>query len=364
MSTTEPTKQGTSKQSGMVSIMVTMILMIVLSLIVIGFAQIARRNSRQSLDRQLSTSAFYAAEAGVNDVRDLIKHYGTPVSKPDCTNGSGTEAAYYGHLPSATLDASGDVKYTCILVDPSVTTLPYTLNYTGTVVPLTAESGTINKLTFTWQKSTASATPTAGCTGALAPSSGPGAWACGYAAVRFDLVRSDGTFDMATIMGRTMSSYLIPVTAGAITTPTPTSTAGYRTDGGQNLLNTICTNTACTLTIDTSLGGSQYYLRIMSQYYQGVGLQITGTDASGNPVHFTGAQVLIDVTGKAQDVLRRVQVRVPATGTSTNLTSDYALQSTDSICKRFDIMTNHYQSDAGNAVPTMDNSGNPLCKSP
>jgi len=95
-----------------------------------------------------------------------------------------------------------------------------------------------------------------------------------------------------------------------------------------------------------------------------LGLQITGTDGSGNPVSFTGAQVLIDVTGKAQDVLRRVQVRVPATGTSANLTSDYAMQSTDSICKRFDIMTNHYQSDAGNANPSMDNSGNALCKSP
>jgi Tfp pilus assembly protein PilX len=72
MSVSVSSRQSTSRQAGMVSIMVTMILMVVLSLIVIGFAQIARRNSRQSLDRQLSTSAFYAAEAGVNDVRDLI----------------------------------------------------------------------------------------------------------------------------------------------------------------------------------------------------------------------------------------------------------------------------------------------------
>src|SRR4051812_40718641 len=120
MSTTNRTRQRTGAQSGMVSIMVTMILMIVLSLIVIGFAQIARRNSRQSLDRQLSTSAFYAAEAGVNDVRDLIKNYGTPPAKTDCTNGSGATATYYGHLPSATLDAASGVKYTCIMVNPQL----------------------------------------------------------------------------------------------------------------------------------------------------------------------------------------------------------------------------------------------------
>src|SRR5689334_4150187 len=115
MSSTNSSRPESRQQAGMVSIMVTMILMIVLSLVVIGFAQIARRNSRQSLDRQLSTSAFYAAEAGVNDVRDLIKTQGTPPAKPDCTNGSGATAAYYGGLPSSTLDAAANVKYTCVM---------------------------------------------------------------------------------------------------------------------------------------------------------------------------------------------------------------------------------------------------------
>jgi hypothetical protein len=335
--------------------MVTMILMIVLSLIVIGFAQIARRNSRQSLDRQLSTSAFYAAEAGVNDVRDLINKFGTPPAKPDCTNGSGAAATYYGNLPSSTLDSAAGVKYTCILVDPTATTLPYTLGYTGTVVPLKAVSGTINTLKFVWNKSTASATPITGCNGALQPTAG---WTCGYAALRLDLIPSNGTLDMGTMISKTMSSYLIPVSVGGGTT------AAFRTDGANGRISTRCTNTNCTLTINSGLGGNQYYLRIMSQYYQNVDFQLSGTDGSGNPVSFTGAQVLIDVTGKAQDVLRRVQVRVPANGTSTNLTSDYALKTTDSICKRFDIMTNHFQSDAGNAVPTMDDSGNALCRSP
>jgi Tfp pilus assembly protein PilX len=354
MSTLALKKQEINRQAGMVSIMVVMVVMIVLSLIVIGFAQIAQRNSRQSLDRQLSTSAFYAAEAGVNDVRNLIKTYGTPPAKSDCTNGSGLEAAYYGNLPSATLDAAANIKYTCVLVNPAVQVLPYTLGYTGTVVPLTAASGTINNLTFTWQKSTASATPTVGCSGNLVPT---GNWTCGYAGLRFDLIRTDGvTLKTSTAVGMTMSSFLLPVAAGGSTTAT------YKTDGSADLIKVTCTNASCVLTINGGLGGSQYYLRIMSQYYQTVGLQITGIDGSGNPVSFTGAQVLIDATGKAQDVLRRIEVRVPAT--SDVSASDYAIQSTDSICKRFDIMTNHYQSDAGNAVPTMDNSGNPLCKSP
>ncbi|HSW99271.1 MAG TPA: PilX N-terminal domain-containing pilus assembly protein [Candidatus Saccharimonadales bacterium] len=349
-------QQRADTQAGMVSIMVTMIMMIVLSLIVIGFAQIARRNSRQSLDRQLSTSAFYAAEAGVNDVRDLINTYGTPPAKPDCTNGSGATAAYYSHLPSATLNAGANVKYTCVMVNPATSTLQYTVGYTGTVVPLIAQSGQlIDDLTITWQKSTASATPKVGCNGNLVA---VGSWTCGYAGLRFDLIPTNVAYDINTIRGKTMSSFADPVQAGG------TLTAPFRTDGSQDLIKTRCSNTNCTLTLNNGLGAQQYYMRIMSQYYQNVPVQISGTDSGGNPVQFVGAQSIIDVTGKAQDVLRRIQVRIPADGAGTNGTSDYALETTDSICKRFDIMTNHYQSDAGNAVPGMDNGGNPLCKSP
>jgi len=42
-------------QTGLVSIMVTIIMMLVISLIVLGFATVTRRNTREALDRQLST---------------------------------------------------------------------------------------------------------------------------------------------------------------------------------------------------------------------------------------------------------------------------------------------------------------------
>lgn len=44
--------------------MITIVMMVVISLIVVGFTQVANRNRRQSLDRQLSTQAFYVAESG------------------------------------------------------------------------------------------------------------------------------------------------------------------------------------------------------------------------------------------------------------------------------------------------------------
>src|SRR3954463_2749341 len=121
-------QQRQVKERGMVSILVTMLLMVVITLIVLGFAQISRRNQRQAVDRQLSTQAFYAAEAGINDARNLIKTAlssgATIPAKTDCTNGSGPAAAFYSTL-SPSLDTPNNVSYTCLMVDPAPKDLLY-----------------------------------------------------------------------------------------------------------------------------------------------------------------------------------------------------------------------------------------------
>ncbi len=349
-----------NKEAGMVSIMVTMILMIILSLVVLGFAQISRRNSRQSLDRQLSSQAFYAAETGVNDVRNLIKNKGLPPAKPDCTNGSGATAAYYGGGPFAlnsTIDAAHDVMYTCVMVDPNPTALTVNdVNTTGTIMPLASVSGTIKTLTFTWYTKTGSQTPLTGCpTGANGTLSPAASWACGYGVFRFDLVPTSGSVTSASLQSGTMTSFMVPVAPAN----SGRATTGFSTSGTNSGLPANCNDTKCSLTINAGLGGGQYYARFTS-LYKDVSLQITGTDAAGNPVKFLGGQVVIDSTGKASDVLRRIQVHVPITPT-TNQLSDYALESTDSVCKRFAVMSNYFASTAAAAVPTMTGSGNPLC---
>ena len=59
-------KQLKNNEQGLVAIVVTLIIMLVLTLIVTGFAQLARREQREALDRQLASQALYAAESGVN----------------------------------------------------------------------------------------------------------------------------------------------------------------------------------------------------------------------------------------------------------------------------------------------------------
>lgn len=55
-------------QKGIASIVITTTISIVVTLIIVGFAAIARREQRQALDAQLSSQAFYAAEAKLNQI--------------------------------------------------------------------------------------------------------------------------------------------------------------------------------------------------------------------------------------------------------------------------------------------------------
>lgn len=345
-------------ERGMVSIMVTMILMLVITLIVLGFAQISRRNQRQALDRQLSTQAFYAAETGVNDVHELIKQRldagNTVVEKTTCKD-DGTDNSYVNINGSQhTLDAAAKVEYTCVMVDPNPTSLQYSdLSSTSSIVPIkSADGSNIGDLTLTWNSKANTGTPVNGCptTQVFPPSS---SWPCGYGVVRFDLVPTGGNgLNAVNLMQKTMTSFLIPFSSGG-STSIPYSEGTANTN---NRVGVRCDNSKCAMTIQ-NVNSNNLYLRIAS-LYKSSSLQITGTKVGGaGTIKFEGAQAVIDSTGKAQDVLRRIQVRMPLDSQSKNELPDHAIQTTDAICKRFAVADGYFDS----IVPGV-NSTNPLCQ--
>ena len=71
---------------------------------------------------------------------------------------------------------------------------------------------------------------------------------------------------------------------------------------------------------------------------------ITATQTDGSPVRFRNAQVMVDATGKASDVLRRVQVRIPVLQNNEYAPS-FAVQGSGSICKRYETYTTNTSSD-------------------
>jgi hypothetical protein len=148
-----------------------------------------------------------------------------------------------------------------------------------------------------------------------------------------------------------MTVFAVPQASGG------TGSITYAAGGNNAATGVTCTNTNCSLTVDVSSAGSaNYYMRV-SSIYKDVSMQLTATDGGGQ-VNLSGAQVLIDSTGKAQDVLRRIQVRAPIAPTSRNQLPDYAMQSTSSVCKRFSIMQGYFQ----NSPSGVSDSSNPLCQ--
>ena len=320
------TQQRHWKERGMVSILVTMLLMIVISLIVLGFAQISRRNQRQSLDRQLSTQAFYAAEAGINDARNLIKaaiNSGAAIpTKPDCTNGSGATAAFYGVL-TPTLDSGNNVSYTCLMVDPTPKSLLYNdIRPSSTIIPLISSSGTnISTVKLTILSKDGTANPSTGCpTTTNATFSTTASWTssgCGYGVLRFDLVPTNGSLTMSGLQDKTMTSFLVPMSSGGVSSIAYPVASPASSSNTNNRVATACNATGCTMTI-TGLSTNQYYMRV-SAVYKDVSLVVSAADSTGAALSLQGAQAVIDATGKAQDVLRRVQVHIPLTPSSLSL---------------------------------------------
>ncbi len=341
-----------NNNQGMVSLLTIMVLMVVISLIVIGFAQFSRRNQRTTMDRQLSTQAFYAAETGVNDTRKLFKDKiaaGNGVNIPDKSDCQGDGPGNYYSSLNYDIDAAKGIKYSCLLVDAAPKQLSYSnVSTPSTTAPLISDSGNFTTISFEVQAKN-NTTPMNNCQTQLnlTPVSG---WNCGYGVLRFDLMPTDGTLSFDTMKNNTMTVFGMALNAG---TPAVTarSTIPF-TPGPTNpykLSRLDCNNTKCYVTV-TGLTASSYYLRV-SSIYKPVSIKITGTTVGGAAAKFRGAQAIIDSTGKSNDVLRRIQVSVPIQSASQNELADYAIQTTDSICKQFAVM-NGFSVNSANASVT------------
>lgn len=323
-----------NRQAGVVSIMVTMIMMIVISLLVLGFAELSRNEQRSTLDQQLSAQAYYAAESGVNDAREAMNTMvtaGQPVqSKTVCGNQG-------GYTLNGVVDATHNVSYTCVLIDTTPSTLVYNVGYTSTVMPILSSGGAFGKLTLTWKLPAGTTSGSAaGCytnaasLGQFPVASGTGQWSCDYPVVRVDLFDAKGpTFARANWNANTATMFFVPFNSSSIGNNAALADRGASVPAQ-------CNATTCTANI-TGLGGTAYYMRVTTLYRTDSQLAISAVGGTT----FTGAEATIDSTGKAQDVLRRMLVAVDLTGANAHKIPSGALIVEDSVCKRFGV-TNGY----------------------
>jgi Tfp pilus assembly protein PilX len=324
-------------EQGLVSIIVVMILMGILVLISTSFALLMRREQRQVLDRQLSTQAFYAAESGINDVAAKIN------SINNVTSCAGT---------GSNLDTANNVGYTCVLVNKNPDSVVYdpVSTDTSTIVRLQSESGLpITRIDLSWEDDSNSGVgnkfvptsnndfllPQAGVTDPetdnLTASDGTGILRATIMPVPNTASTTQGALTAAA-----KTYVLYPRVDSSLASPNEFSSADGVNENARFLdgkCNTGSTPYYCNARI-TNLGGTNsgvVYLRLKSIYKATAVTVKIYNGSPGTPTNIINAQAVIDSTGRAADVLRRIQVRIPIKG--SYLYPEFAIDSLDTICK-------------------------------
>jgi Tfp pilus assembly protein PilX len=341
--------QLTNNEQGMVAIVITSVLMVVISLIILGFTQTVQRDQRQALDRQLSSQAFYAAESGVNLARKVINEqidHSEPTDKTTCDE-SGRYVGTYN------VDTSTGAAITCLLVQPNLTSYEYQgVGSDSKVFKIENSTGvTIPYIDFSWQSDPT--TPYGSCPNPMPAVTFPTAWVCSEPILRVDIVPLSGAMTQASLRNSQFTSFLYPVTG--LGTTSISSSSG--TLGNIGTISPVNCNTLpfgtnkyrCSAEIQIASPSSSYGIRIMG-VYKSAAVSVTPKDSGHNPVTMVNGQIIVDSTAKAVDVVRRIQTRITL-GSNLNDSPDFALETggATGVCKQYTISGGTYSWPAGSA---------------
>jgi hypothetical protein len=367
-------------QDGMASIIVVSVLIIIISLISIGFARIVNRTATSSADRQFSASASYGAQSGINDVAAYLKTYVTnnPSSPflPQSTkcNGSGSLIGDSGspgpfyNDSNLSNDSGRTTQYTCILLNPTPSTLVYTqvFNLKSQVVKVntSAAAGALDKLMISWQPTdinNVTAYPPA-----TRPLGDETSWnASKYIPMlRLTVYPVSKGESLSSSQAQSKTVFLYPQTpSGTVPVKAYTDNVNFK-DG--SLIPIPCTQTIASGTftpagtadykcniIIKSLAGAiapantdSVYLRLTPIYNQ-ADIELAANDKFGDSLKFVYDQAVVDVTAQTGGVAKRLQARVNTSsldissgGKDTNISSktdsmpEQSSRTAISLCKR------------------------------
>ncbi len=347
MSSKRATRFG---ERGMVSFLVTLIMMLVITLIVIGFSEVTRRNAREALDRQLSSQAFYAAESGINVTKTTIASYITStgstnlVAKTTCANDYSATAASGNPGGIAPLSNAANVRYTCVLVNPKPSNLQFPVSQTDSVIMPVLANANLKTVTVTWAAQGLNSSSNLTCAGGTDTGFTPSAtWSsdCDLGVLRLDILQNPTSSSAAgytALDNNTISLFLTPRGSHDGTkTVTFGPTTGYVVSGVDATSGSgKCSSGVCKVTITMPDNTTSYRFRTTMLYKESDSVTISGQTDSGAAT-FNGAQAVVDVTGQDQDELRRIQARVSLTSSTTLIPSNAVASSSD-ICKNFSIL--------------------------
>lgn len=353
---------------GFASIVIALVFIIVLALLTVGFAQLARREQQNALDKQLATQANYAAESGINAAfRDIQNGYitadGAPKNgihtvKADSNNcmsvSSDSNAATYSAAGGIShhVNSGNGVTYSCLLVNLTPPNLQFNcvstnsghhMNF-GTQAPLT-------KITIYWGSCSGNNNNFPSDPGTRLPplatwSSNHYPPVIGLSLTPVDDLSSQNS-PSQYLIDHTTNIYLYPASSGN----NSCNTGGANPCDQGQILSGDCDpgavrpssepdakNYPCAAIIN-GLGNKNYVIHYID-FYDSSNIWIDGSVNSGgsnSPAQFSG-EPMIDVTGKARNVLKRLQARLLVNNGGNNpddntILPNYAVES-QNLCKR------------------------------
>ncbi len=330
-------KSAQNDEDGFASLVIGLVLVLVLALLTVGFAQLTRHEQKQALNSQLASQAYYAAESGINDAVQALKA-GTAI--PNANTNTCVPLPLPG-TTSAVINAAVGAEYSCVIVNTETKVLEKTVdpNTAWTVVSDTSSSP--DSVTVSWQSLDGQ---TASCPAAkFSPEDVWNAANC-PAVLQFSMTPLGSGVDRNSLITNTFTAYLFPSNTGGSTTYS-TAVANQAQIVGGN-----CTGAGlCSVTVTTP-GVSGPFLFHIFDTYDVSDIKISAERGS-SPITFNGGQAVIDVTGKARNVLKRLSVRVALDNNQDIV--DYTIEA-QNVCKRLVTQLNNttYDDPYGLSSPT------------
>lgn len=361
--------------SGMASIVAVGVMMILVTLIALGFARIMDRAAVNSQLHQASSTATYAAQSALNDIATYIKTNPTAYSK-NCVGsnsliGSATSPGPFYNDANLGGGTDRNVQYTCLLLNQTPADLAYQALPSGgsRVVKATTSAfpGSLDKMMISWQPTNGQITGFPPTGNQLFDESTWSSLSNNYVPMlRVTLYPVSDTNSLASVQANSKTVFLYPQAAsGTVPAPnyaslvdgsilpvpcTSSIAAGDFNGTADYTCNIIIGNLATTTQPDAI---SYFYLRLTPIYGQ-ADIKIKANDMWGQSVNFVGVQAIVDATAKVGNVAKRLQARLDIGGVGQSFDGnispysaavpEYSVRTADALCKRFQ----HYTPDSTN----------------
>ena len=329
--------KNTINQEGAASLLFTLVMIIIISLLAIGFSVITTNDQKATLDKSVSLQAEYAAQSGINSVVSGIINHNSAVSQSSTATCTPTG----GVIP--TFPNTNNTRITCLKWSYSPQSLVYTsTNSTSTIInPLDSNGNptSISEVDIKW--------------GPANPTTSLPLYLSTFSTASLSDVKPD-KFPILKIvtanssdMSNLTTTYVVPVsgassqvaqgalginiiTVGCGTSSLATTSCTAKLKCLQwtaNVANSSCIATNGGLLATSSFDGSQLSINISG---------IQGT--SGAAVQFSNSQVQIDSTAQNGNTVKRLVAGYTIGGASAwSPTLTAATGSTAALCKNFEF---------------------------